>query len=473
MPTPPSVRSFAPRPERVPPTADNEDEAPPTADGGDEPLSPSGPALPGDGDPVGRIGERIAQADRKIRAREDAVERTRAYGDFTRAADAELRRLQSDADLSRREVVQEYGAFLAEQEGRIVGAHGGSADSRARLGTRLTELRNGFRGQMAAASTAAQDALVRDALTSELAGLTDAASRDPSALPALFAHWDSRIEDVAPGLTPGRGAEVLTDGRSDLAVAAFTGLIDRAAVEDARTVMIGDPDAVARLSPAQRQAAMERVAAAEQALADLRPADEPGGETAPLGADGASPAVDADEPEGPPAADGDDREPPDPSGDKPVPAEPAQDDDEKDDGDEDAKSADCGRVEAQIKADENNLEAARQRLEPHRIRVHQVGDKNDALKKSRNEAIAIGTAKAIGGLLAGNPRAAAEEAILTAVQVERLNLDMAALREQLEESIDRQKAAQDDFDGVSRRLRGFYDERDALDCRGKGRAAAK
>ena len=229
-----------------------------------------------DEEPVAPIGDGIARAEETIRSRDEAVERSRAFGEFTEAATAELGRLQTEDDLSRPDTVRAFGNFLQESESRIVGAHGGSDDSRTRLQTRVADLRDSFRAQAALGSMAAQEQRVQGTVTNELAGLTAAATRDPAALTGLFAEWDRKIDDLAPALRPEDGPQAHARGRGELLLSAVHGLMDRGAGDDVAALIRDDPEALALLTPEQQRDVTTRLAAA-------RPAEAPtAAEPAPL-----------------------------------------------------------------------------------------------------------------------------------------------------------------------------------------------
>ena len=71
-------------------------------------LGGSGRALEEFGGAVGEVGEVFAKSAERARTREDAVERARGISTFNEAKAAELRRIQTEEDLSSEDVTRKY-----------------------------------------------------------------------------------------------------------------------------------------------------------------------------------------------------------------------------------------------------------------------------------------------------------------------------------------------------------------------------
>lgn len=174
-----------------------------------------------EGQVIEGLGEQFSQiADRQL-SRQEAVEAARAYELFNREADSELRRLSTEDDFSREDVVRNYGSFLATKQAELLGEFGGRAGASTRLQARLIDLESRYRGQAAALSTKAGLDLVERTLEQQIRPLAAEAARDPSRLDDLFLQADEMVGMFAPALAPDQEAAVRSAARETVARSAI------------------------------------------------------------------------------------------------------------------------------------------------------------------------------------------------------------------------------------------------------------
>lgn len=209
------------------------------------------------------VVEAFAQAEQRIRTRDDAVARARAISDFTNSSAEALRNLQSEGDLSDRETAANYINQLRENAAQIVSDHAGSEDSRAALAVRLEGIRTDYANQVADLRLQAQDRVVLDTMGTALRGLTASAYGTPSQIGQLYESLDAQIDDMAPALTPEQELDLRTNGRSEIAASALEGLLDRGDWRSARDLLRETPGIANVLSPEKQREIMGRITTAE------------------------------------------------------------------------------------------------------------------------------------------------------------------------------------------------------------------
>ena len=225
-----------------------------------------GRAVEQSGRQVFGLGLQMAAADQRVRTREDTVERARDISDYNNTSATELRRLQTEDDLSNAAVSERYGAFLAKLQGQIISDHGGSEDSKAALLVRLEGIRGGYIDRAAGLTVAAQRHRVIATMGESLNILTKNAYQAPGMLSVLFESLDESIDDMAPALTPEDELNLRTSGRQAITLSALNSFLDRGAIREAKAIL-ALPGLDQVLSPADQTNLHRRIAASEQAEA--------------------------------------------------------------------------------------------------------------------------------------------------------------------------------------------------------------
>lgn len=186
-------------------------------------------------------GVKIAQAEDRINAGREAVERARALGTYGEEAVQELRRLQTEGDFSSLGTMQEYGKFLKERRDKIIGEHPGGDESKLRLLERLEGQRFQLVGQASALATDAQQKLLDETYSKQLNPLVVQASENPSSIAGLFQSLDGSIDDLAPALSPEREVQLRRAGREQIAIAGVESLANRGDIAGAEKILNETP----------------------------------------------------------------------------------------------------------------------------------------------------------------------------------------------------------------------------------------
>lgn len=222
-----------------------------------------GKALVEAGGKLDAMGDRLAQAAGRIRTREDAVARAMDFGAFDEATNAELRRLQTEADLADPATSKAYADFVTTRHQETLAAHKGSEDSRAALAVRLEGARGQAIQKMAALGVEAGQKRVMSVLGTQLSSLTRLAADDPSAINGLFRTLDEHLDDMAPAMTPEMEMDFRTGARREIIVSALNSVFDRPGGMDIAADLIQTPGIVDMLTPEQQRSQQRRFAAAE------------------------------------------------------------------------------------------------------------------------------------------------------------------------------------------------------------------
>ena len=95
------------------------------------------------------LSEPLRIAAVKMQSREDAIEFARAVEDVTLKTDAEVKRFNTERDLSDKNVSAELGGSLTSIQSQALTNFRGSADARTRLEARLIGIQSVYTGQAA------------------------------------------------------------------------------------------------------------------------------------------------------------------------------------------------------------------------------------------------------------------------------------------------------------------------------------
>lgn len=206
----------------------------------------------------------------RSRSRTDAVDRARIVSTYNEVRATELRRIQTEEDLSSEEVTKAYikGGRAAIQE--ALEGHAGSADSKARLAIRLEGVHSVYASQVSILGAAAQLARVETSLGESLNTLTASVYNDPGMLELAFESLDATIDDMAPALTPAQETDFQTSGRQILAKSAIDSFLDRGLHREAQRILEQTPGLAKVMSPETQTNIQRRIAAFENAETEAR-----------------------------------------------------------------------------------------------------------------------------------------------------------------------------------------------------------
>ena len=183
---------------------------------------------------------RMAEVAQKQENRRETVDRADRINQYAMTADEELRRLNTESDLSKEEVLQEYGQLLATRRQELLQQHGGSDDSIATLSIRLQELESQAVGKAAAISTKLGREKVLKVYNDRLNPLLQNVAQDasPENIDQTMLMLENQISDLSGAFDPNEEETLLrSTGREEIALSALDSLIIRGRAEEAETLL--------------------------------------------------------------------------------------------------------------------------------------------------------------------------------------------------------------------------------------------
>ena len=184
--------------------------------------------------------EKVAQIKQEQESRQDTVDRADKLNRFREEADAELRRLEAEDDLSKSDILSQYGKFLTERQQTLLDEHVGSPDSRVRLIQRMSEVNAQFTGQAAGMSAKIGRDKVEQQFRKQLNPILTEASQNPSIENSarLFRKFDDVINDMKGTFRPTQEEALRQAGREHITLATLEPLLVRGKVESAEAMLI-------------------------------------------------------------------------------------------------------------------------------------------------------------------------------------------------------------------------------------------
>jgi hypothetical protein len=220
------------------------------------------------------VAEKFQEAELRMTARNDAVERARDVGSYNEGTQAELRRLEAEDDISKPETLEAYKEHLDSSMAKILGEHRGSPESRLRLQERLEGIRSGMQDSFAVKSVETGIAMVNGRLDADTSDLSRRALEAPGEISKLIESGDGLIDDVAPALPPAKELQARTIRRQQITMSAVEGYLNRGAWKEARTLLDTTPGVKEMLSPEKQRALDNRIGAFEREEVKARTAGE-------------------------------------------------------------------------------------------------------------------------------------------------------------------------------------------------------
>ena len=192
-----------------------------------------------------------AEAEQRHNARRDAVSRVTAYGNFLESTTAEMRRLDSEEDLSSPASSGKYLEFLSAEKQRILGEHDGSQASKFALAERLELESVSQANELGSLVFQAQQKRMGEGMDRVVRSLAADAAATPDLLNEHFAELDDRLADMAPAMSAAQEESFRTAGRQQILLSAINASLTRGNVTTARN-LLAFPGAVEMLSPEQQ-----------------------------------------------------------------------------------------------------------------------------------------------------------------------------------------------------------------------------
>jgi len=223
--------------------------------------------------PLGVAAEELLPAAKKFEEiklkqinRDDAISLSKAVQQKNLENTLELGRLQTDSDLSDKEVLKEYGAFLSNKTRDAVESFAGSEDGRARLETRLNGIDATFIGRAAGISVTTGNTRAEASFDESLNPIIQRAAQNPSdlMLDQTFQDIETLMGDHKGAFNPDR-ENVKREEAQELAVLnTVNGLMAQDRFEEALYVLDGR-GFIQSLSPNNQINIRKQINAAQEA----------------------------------------------------------------------------------------------------------------------------------------------------------------------------------------------------------------
>jgi len=170
--------------------------------------------------------------------RRDTVDRATSINQYNLDADDELRRINVESDLSREDVLQEYGKFLADRRNQFLTDHGGSEDSQANLNLRLMDIESRAIGQAGALSTRLGREKVSTTYNDALSPIIQSAAVDPTTenIDQQFINTETLLGDLSGAFDPSQEQSLRVAAREQVALSAIDSLLTSGRAEVASSM---------------------------------------------------------------------------------------------------------------------------------------------------------------------------------------------------------------------------------------------
>ncbi len=203
-----------------------------------------------------------AQVAQRQQNRADTVDRSSLINQYHEDVSQELRRLNTESDLSREDVLSGFGSFMTKHRQELVDSHQGSPDSRALLETRLQDVGAQFTGQAAGISAKLGLDKVKTTFNYAINPLIQQAAQNPTLgnINKQLLGVDTAIGDLKGAINPAEEGSLRHGAQEAIALGAVNNLLARGRVDSAEALM--DAGGMGRyLSPTSLRQTEKRIEA--------------------------------------------------------------------------------------------------------------------------------------------------------------------------------------------------------------------
>lgn len=197
---------------------------------------------------MGQMGDVAADIGMQIKRREDVIERVQLMTEFDKFAQDALTAINDTEDISTKATVDKYTNGLREKAGEIVKRHGGTSGSRAELQAQIENQVGQYAKSATAAQVKAQQQFIGQRIDQKANELAITGAFAPEKMPEIFTELDREIDMMSDALSPTVAAQYKEAGRSRIASASISQLLQRGDWQSAKA-MLQNPEVGKYLSP--------------------------------------------------------------------------------------------------------------------------------------------------------------------------------------------------------------------------------
>ncbi|HDZ73692.1 MAG TPA: hypothetical protein ENH55_13185 [Aurantimonas coralicida] len=189
---------------------------------------------------LGEAGDIFAQAEARIRKREDLIAVTKAEAAYDQGMRERFNAISTEQDWALIKTGTEYRDFSSQSRQNALTGFSGSVDARAAFEASLYKRHNSWMGKAAAETLGAQNAFFLGQIEEGAADLQRRAFENPSAALSLLVEADALVDKHAPGLKPEQERFTRADTYSRIITGAVDRLIAQGEIDDAEEIVL-DP----------------------------------------------------------------------------------------------------------------------------------------------------------------------------------------------------------------------------------------
>jgi len=219
---------------------------------------------------VGQVAQSMSQAVERIQNRQDAVQRARDFSVYQERVNTEFRRISTEDDISKPEVMRGFGQFASDLQNELLSNHPGSEESKAKLFERTESERAKVIDIAAQSSLTVGKKLVADTLGNKLSGAVAKVRQDPRQLSAAMDTLDADVADMAGAMPPEEERAFKEKARASLVESSFDYFIERGQIKDAEQLLTETPGVAEALGPDATRKLFDRIGQARAAQSKAR-----------------------------------------------------------------------------------------------------------------------------------------------------------------------------------------------------------
>jgi hypothetical protein len=183
--------------------------------------------------------QKLAEISLRQDNRRDTIERSSLINQYNEEVNKELMRVNAESDLSREDVLNEFGSFMTKRRQELIESHAGSNDSRTMLETRLQDIGATFTGQAAGISVKIGKEKVKTTFNYAINPLIQRAAQNPTLenINKQLLGLETTLNDLGPALDPTEQASFKSAAQEEIALGAVNNLLARNRVDSAEALI--------------------------------------------------------------------------------------------------------------------------------------------------------------------------------------------------------------------------------------------
>jgi hypothetical protein len=211
------------------------------------------------GNALSNLGNKMGEAQLRIKSREDAIYRANARQKFFDFAEEKFNKFQTEGDMFDPQHLIQFNEDLDKFGNQFIEEHGQDHESGTKLKLAIMDLNSQYKAKARSSVNKQQRILVTNQIGKEISHLVDNVSQDPSQLNSSFLKLGDIMSEYNEALRPDEQIAHLDTARQQLLLGSINSFVDRGQYDEANILVGENPQIFSLLGDTDKRTLQKRI----------------------------------------------------------------------------------------------------------------------------------------------------------------------------------------------------------------------